>query len=152
MSRVIFDYNFEKTTIECDNGEILENIIERFKTERGIQIDDLFFIKDTKEVAKGQTFEQLANSFDKEQKAINIFVFEKNFDGESIYSDTPNKEGKDQNQIEKLGNIITKMQNDINELSKNMGLVKMLKENIQSLEFKLKELEEQTNKNLDLNE
>ena len=152
MSRVIFDYNFEKTTIECDNGEILENIIERFKTERGIQIDDLFFIKDTKEVAKGQTFEQLANSFDKEQKAINIFVFEKNFDGESIYSDTQNKEGKDQNQIEKLGNIITKMQNDINELSKNMGLVKMLKENIQSLEFKLKELEEQTNKNLDLNE
>ena len=56
----------------------MEEIIERFKAEKELQNSNLFFIKGAKEVSKLLTFGQLANSFDKENKTINILVFEKN--------------------------------------------------------------------------
>ena len=78
MEKVVFDYNGEKTIIECENNEKMEEIIERFKAEKELQNSNLFFIKGAKEVSKLLTFGQLANSFDKENKTINILVFEKN--------------------------------------------------------------------------
>ena len=78
MEKVIFDYNGEKITIFCEKNEKMEEIIERFKAEKELQNSNLFFIKGAKEVSKLLTFDQLANSFDKENKTINILVFEKN--------------------------------------------------------------------------
>ena len=153
MTKVIFDYNCEKTIIECDNDETMEEIIQRFRTERELEHDKLFFVKDAKEVSKSLKVDQIANSFDKENKSINILVFEKNLEEESVNNSYSFY--REENS-EKLNNffdkVIPKMQSDINELGKDIGLAKLLKQNIQTIELELKELNDKVNQNQDLNE
>jgi hypothetical protein len=97
--------------------------------------------------------DQIANSFDKENKSINILVFEKNLEEESVNNSYSFY--REENS-EKLNNffdkVIPKMQSDINELGKDIGLAKLLKQNIQTIELKLKELNDKVNQNQDLNE
>lgn len=81
--KVIFNYNCIKTVIECKNNEKLEDIIKRFKAKRGLQTENLFFVKDAKEVQKKSTFQNIIIPFEKEENSINILVFEKNLDNES---------------------------------------------------------------------
>jgi len=134
--KVIFNYNCIKTVIECKNNEKLEEIIKRFKAKRGLQTENLFFVKDAKEVQKKSTFQNIINPFEKEENSINILVFEKNLDNESRIVDNE----KDQNQNEDLDNEIPKMKNDIIELRRNFGLIKLHKQQIQTLQIELQEL------------
>ena len=134
--KVIFNYNCIKTVIECKNNEKLEGIIERFKAKRGLQTENLFFVKDAKEVQKKSTFQNIINPFEKEENSINILYFEKNLDNESRIVDNE----KDQNQNEDLDNEIPKMKNDIIELRRNFGLIKLHKQQIQTLQIELQEL------------
>ena len=148
--KVIFNYNCIETVIECQNNEEFEEIIKRFKIERGLQTDNLFYVKDAKEVSKKSTFENLINSFEKEENSINILVFEKNLDNASISFDTTNNE-KDPNQNDYLNNLISKMKNDIIELGKNFGLVKLHKQQIQVLQIELQELKSKMDQKENLN-
>ena len=134
--KVIFNYNCIKTVIECKNNEKLEDIIKRFKAKRGLQTENLFFVKDAKEVQKKSTFQNIINPFEKEENSINILVFEKNLDNESRIVDNE----KDQNQNEDFDNEIPKMKNDIIELRRNFGLIKLHKQQIQTLQIELQEL------------
>ena len=129
--KVIFNYNCIKTVIECKNNEKLEEIIKRFKAKRGLQTENLFFVKDAKEVQKKSTFQNIINPFEKEENSINILVFEKNLDNESRIVDNE----KDQNPNEDLDNEIPKMKNDIIELRRNFGLIKLHKQQIQTLQM-----------------
>lgn len=152
MEKVIFDYNCEKTIIECNNNEILENIIKRFKEKRSLKKENLFYVKDAKKVHEELTFEQLANYFDKIERSMNIFVFDNIFDDNIIKIDISNNKEKEKSQSNYLNYMITKMRCDINELGKNLGLVQLFKQDIQMVQNELREIKSKMDENQGLNE
>lgn len=142
----------KKTIIECNNNEILENIIKRFKEKRSLKKENLFYVKDAKKVHEELTFEQLANYFDKIERSMNIFVFDNIFDDNIIKIDISNNKEKEKSQSNYLNYMITKMRCDINELGKNLGLVQLFKQDIQMVQNELREIKSKMDENQGLNE
>ena len=77
MSLVEFIYNKKKTEILCNGNEKLEEIIKRFCLKLELNIENMNFLYEGKNVDMNSTFINTANSEDKNKKKISIIVYDK---------------------------------------------------------------------------
>ena len=77
MEKVIFSYEGQQIPIVCNTKEFFADIVKRFKTKIRIHKNNLYFVKDAREVPEDATYEMLCNPFDRQNKTIQVLVFEK---------------------------------------------------------------------------
>ena len=103
MAQVEFQYNDISAIIQCNEEQKMEEICNNFISKLNLNENNLSFVyngSNGKNFDKKLTFNQMANSFDKERKKMNILVISNN--------------NIDNNNIDK-----TKNYNDINQISIN---------------------------------
>jgi len=74
MVEIEFIYNAKKTSIQCQENEILKNIIKRYSTKIMKDVDKLFFLYNGFKINEEYSFKELANNLDKEKKKMIILV------------------------------------------------------------------------------
>ena len=80
MAQVEFNYNGNINIIQCQEDQKMIDICNNFKSKSDINNKEIFFVYDgtvTSQFDKNLTFIQLANSFDKLRKKMNILVYDK---------------------------------------------------------------------------
>ena len=77
MYSVEFIYNEKKTEILCNEDEKLEEIIKRFCLKLELNIGNMNFFYEGKNVDMNSTFINISNSQDKNRKKISIIVYDK---------------------------------------------------------------------------
>ena len=77
MERIIFIYQGRKIPIVCNKNELFKDIVKRFKTQIPLYKNNLYFLKDAKEILDDITYEMLCNPFDRANNAMTVLVFEK---------------------------------------------------------------------------
>ena len=78
MASVIYTYNGKRTIIQCNYQDKFKEINTRFIIKSGININDVYFIYNGKELNNDYSFNEVANEIDKKKKEMNILVLEKN--------------------------------------------------------------------------
>ena len=76
MAKVEFTFRGIITTILCSEKDKMEDICQRFATKTSSNINDLCFLYSGTKMNLQNTFEQIANSIDKERKTMSILVNE----------------------------------------------------------------------------
>ena len=90
MAKVIFYYNGDNIEIQCNLDEKMGEVCKNFCTKISLEKNNLFFLYSANagsQFNEELTFEQMANSLDKERKSMNILVQEINrstFDNNSF--------------------------------------------------------------------
>ena len=74
MVEIEFIYNDKKTSIQCQENEILKDIIKRYSTKIMKDVDKLFFLYNGFKINEEYSFNELANNFDKVNKKMIILV------------------------------------------------------------------------------
>ena len=77
MSQVEFQYNGNKTIIQCNENEKIKEIYKKFTTKTQIEQKNIYFLYDGKtdnDINEELTFIEMANSIDKERKKMIILV------------------------------------------------------------------------------
>ena len=77
MAQVIFQYNGITTTIECQENQKIFEIFKNFLNESNLNENEANYFYDGKQISefdKNSTFYEMANSFDKEKKKMDIIV------------------------------------------------------------------------------
>ena len=77
MSQIEFQYNGISTIIQCIDDQAIYEICNKFISKSNLNEDNLHYVyngKGFKQFDKKLTFNQMANSFDKERKKMNILV------------------------------------------------------------------------------
>ena len=77
MSSVEFIYNGKKIEIQCNEDEKIEEIIKRFCIKLELNIEDMNYLYEGKNMDMNSTFINSANSEDKSRKKITILVHDK---------------------------------------------------------------------------
>ena len=161
MEKIIFNYQGQPIPIVCNRNEIFKDIVKRFKTKIGTNKNNLYFVKDAREVPEGITYEMLCNSFDRENKTIKVLVFEKEIDINENMNNSYNnfsatnkifKSNYSFNSNNNMNSVLSKMQSDINQLKEELKLYKFLKNDIQGIRFELIDLKQTAYKADILNE
>ena len=75
MSKVIFNYKGEYTTVSCEENEIIEEICKRFTNK---DINELQFIYGGNIINIKLRYNEIINNIDKERKLMLILVYNKN--------------------------------------------------------------------------
>jgi len=110
MNEIEFIYNDKKTIIQCQENEILKEIMKRYSTKIMKNIDELFFLYNGMKINEEYSFKELVNNYDKENKKMIILV-----------SDIESESGENNDNIKKSkeiicpscqGNIRIKFEND----------------------------------------
>ena len=83
MPEVRFIFQNKEIIIKCKVKEKMKEICQAFSDTIKININNLFFKYDEKEVNEELTFNQIINSTDKKRKKINIYVEERKFQNNS---------------------------------------------------------------------
>ena len=78
MSKVIFDYKGEYTTVSCKENEKMEEICKRFTNK---DLNELHFIYSGKIINMQLRYNEIINNLDKERKIMLILVTDKNDTG-----------------------------------------------------------------------
>ena len=81
MAQVEFQYNDKSTIIQCNEEQKMKEICNNFIYKLNLNENNLNFVyngNDGKNFDKNLSFNQLANSFDKERKKMNILVISNN--------------------------------------------------------------------------
>lgn len=78
MSKVIFNYKGEKTIIQCQKEEKLQEICQKFANKIQIDLNEFFFLYNGSQIDKELTFINLINEEDKQRDEMNILAFEAN--------------------------------------------------------------------------
>lgn len=155
MAKAEFIYNAMKTDIVCNENDTMENIIQKFCQKVNKRKEDLCFLYSGQIINNFRTFNNLANSLDKQRKTISILVIDayaKNESIESIYmnenKDLKNKLNRaniiiqnQQAEIQNLKNEITNIKNEyINQINDLLNIndqkddqIKKLKEQLNNL-------------------
>ena len=145
MAEAIFSFKGNNTTIQCLLGDKMKDICLKFSFKINIDINSLYFLYGGEKINLNLTFEQSANSMDKNKKKMNILVYQLEKEGfvcpkcgESIKLDTKSIENiclsnNDINdnllgikgQIENIINdILNKKEiNNINNQLKNINII-----------------------------
>ena len=75
MSKIIFIFNSIPTTIQCNEDDLMQNICQRFANKINIQLNNLFFLYDGKEINLHFTFNEQAKENDRQEGKMNILVY-----------------------------------------------------------------------------
>ena len=78
MSKVIFNYQGNNTTVLCQENEKMIEICKRFENKIQIDINNLYFLYNGKIINIELRYEEISNRFDKERKEVSILVINKN--------------------------------------------------------------------------
>ena len=81
MAQIEFRYNGTNTIIQCEEGQKMTEICKKFLIKSNAKENDIYFIYDGQsnfQFNKNLTFIQMANSYDKTRKKMNILVYDKN--------------------------------------------------------------------------
>ena len=74
MAQVVFNYNGNKTIIQCKLDEVMKDIIQRFIIKIQLKNEKAFFLYNGEVLNKDSSFEEVANELDKNRKQMNIIV------------------------------------------------------------------------------
>jgi hypothetical protein len=77
MAQVLFNFNGNDIIIQCGKNEKMEEILKKYSTKVGKEINSLYFIYSGNYLNDELTFEEIANKEDKERNKMNILVTEK---------------------------------------------------------------------------
>ena len=77
MANVVFIFNGEKTLMQSRKEEKMKNICEKFVSKIGADMRNLHFIYGRNQLNLDMTFNEQANSMDKNLNEMNILVYEK---------------------------------------------------------------------------
>ena len=166
MEKIIFIYEGQQISIVCNKDEFFKDIAKRFKTKIRTNKNNLYFLKDAKEIPEEITYEMLCNSFDRQNKEIKVLVYEKESDINENMNNSYNtlspanlfskkiisKNRTSLNSNYNINSVISKMQSDINQLKEKIGLIKFLDQDIQGIKFELIDLKKTAYKSEILNE
>ena len=117
MSKIIFTYKGIDSIIHCGMKEKMKNIFHKFMLNNNLEKTEINFLYNEKEINEELTFEQIANTKDKNRKTINILVKEIN---ENFIQDNININNK----IENNDNNNKKFAQDIKNNSSNNDIDK----------------------------
>ena len=81
MAQVEFQYNSTNTIIQCKEEETMNEICNNFISKTHLDENNINYVyngKGGKQFDKNLTFNQMANSFDKTRKKMNILVINNN--------------------------------------------------------------------------
>ena len=109
MVEIEFIYNDKKTSIQCQENEILKDIIKRYSTKIMKDVDKLFFLYNGFKINEDYSFKELANNLDKENKKMIILV--NDIESESIENNDNIKKSKEVICPNCKGNIRIKFEN-----------------------------------------
>ena len=98
MAEVIFNYDGNNSSIQCNSNEKMKDIIKRYIIKIGKKKDDIFFLYGGSQINEELTFEEQANSEDKKRNKISILVFDK--------IDNAERTNNKNNKLKKSSNII----------------------------------------------
>ena len=84
MASVEFIDNGNKTTIQCNENDKLEDIIQRYCLKAKKDIEKMIFLYSGNIINKKKTFKELANSDDKQRKIITIVIDNKSTDNQNL--------------------------------------------------------------------
>ena len=151
MANVIFSYNEIKIIIQCSNTDKMKDICNKYACKINKNINSLYFIYGGNYVNQDLTFNEQANSIDKNRKEMNILVI----DYSTLSSiNSINNELKckkcgerfnlkifknlirfNNNQIDKLNELKTQIElinnvNDINEIKTKLKYINLIVNNI----------------------
>jgi len=87
MSKVIFSFRSNETTIQCLNTDKMKDICNRFSEKIRTDINKIYFIYGSNLLNLELTFEQQANEIDKGRNIMNILVNEKDKDRNEAAND-----------------------------------------------------------------
>ena len=74
MVEIEFIYKTNKATIQCQENEILKEIIKRYSIKIMKNVDKLFFLYNGIKINEEYSFKELANNLDKENRKMSILV------------------------------------------------------------------------------
>ena len=119
MAQATFILNNLPTVIQCDRKEKMKKFIDKYSSKLGEDISSLFFLYNGKMLNDTLTFDESANSMDKEAGKMSILVQYKNDDKDNINIKSQNKYSSNIILKDEIMNIINNLKNEINELKKN---------------------------------
>ena len=67
-------FNGKTTTIQCNENDKMEEILNKFCIKMEKNINELYFLYDGHIIEVNKTFKEVANSLDKQRKKISILV------------------------------------------------------------------------------
>ena len=81
MAQIEFQYKETTIIIKCQLDEKMSKIFQKFIAESKMNKDEINYFYEGKELLdKNMTFNQIANSIDKERKKMNIVIMDKKLD------------------------------------------------------------------------
>ena len=81
MSKVIFSYNGQETTILCLKEDKMKNICNKFASKIEVNLNSLYFIYNGNTINLELKYEETVNSIDKNRNIMNILVYKEEEDG-----------------------------------------------------------------------
>ena len=122
-AKAVITYNGEKTEVQCLSNEKLRNIFERYGTKAVIDINNISFLYNGRQINEDLNFEEILNKEDKLSNEINIIGIEKNIKKKEIKEIHSNlKKSKDIICQECQENILIKIEDyKINEYNCKNG-------------------------------
>ena len=76
MVNVIFTFNGTNIVIQCKNEDKMKDICQKFISKVGIDINLISFLYNRKQINLELTYNEIANSLNKNRKEINILVYD----------------------------------------------------------------------------
>ena len=82
MTKVIFSFNGIQTIIQCLKEDKMKNICNKYASKINININSLIFIYGANKINYELSFQEQANSIDKERNEMNILVYKEENENE----------------------------------------------------------------------
>ena len=122
MAHVEFIYDGHNTTIQCNENDKFEKIIQNFCTKLKKSKNQLLFLYDGQIISNHNlTFIELGNQIDKERKIISIIATDISGDNDSL-SQKENIELKEK--LNKANKTINEQKSEIQDLKYKITMVK----------------------------
>ena len=134
MAQAKFILNNFPTIIQCDKKEKMKTFIDKFSSKIGEDISSLFFFYNGKMLNENLTFDELANSIDKQTGQMSILAEYKNNEEDNVNINIKFKNKNSSNNIFELKSEIKKLKYE-NEMKDNK--LKELQKKIDKLESEL---------------
>jgi hypothetical protein len=128
MAKAIFSFNGQETIIPCVKEDKMKNICNKFASTIEANINSLLFINNGTEINLELTFEEIANSVDKNMNIMNILVFKQDENRVKCQDNKIFDNLKKFNQNEMLKEIKSQIETIINtnEIDKIQTKIKMI--------------------------